>query len=183
MGVRVHAPDGEAGPAPAHLAAPRPVLHGARVGVLDNGKPNAALLLARLGEQLAARTGAELVLVTEKGPGANAATPCTPEVLATLTDRCDVVLTGSADCGSCTSWSVHDTIELEQRGVPTVVATTTQFVDLTRRVADDFGLPSARVAVFPHPLGGTAEATILAWADAAVDDVIGLLTTTLTTNK
>jgi hypothetical protein len=176
MGVRVYAPDGEPGPAPAGLAAPRSVLHGARVGVLDNGKPNAALLLTRVGEQLAARAGAELVLVTEKGSGANAATPCTPEVMALLTDRCDVVLTGSADCGSCTSWSVHDTIQLEQLGVPTVVATTTHFVDLTRRVADGFGLPGARVAVFPHPLGGTDDATIRAWADAAVDDVIGLLT-------
>jgi hypothetical protein len=57
-----------------------------------------------------------------------------------------------------------------------VVATTTHFVDLTRRVADGFGLPDARVAVFPHPLGGTDAATIRAWADAAVDDVIGLLT-------
>lgn len=174
--MKIYAPDGEPGPAPAGLTAGRTVLHGARVGVLDNGKPNAALLLSRVGEQLATRAGAELVLVTEKGPGANAATPCTPEVMATLQASCDVVLTGSADCGSCTSWSVHDTIQLEQLGIPTVVATTTHFVDLTRRVADGFGLPDARVAVFPHPLGGTDAATIRAWADAAVDDVIGLLT-------
>lgn len=177
-GIRVYAPDGEPGPAPAALAASRPVLHGARVGVLDNGKPNAALLLTRVGEQLAARTGADLVLVTEKGPGANAATPCTPEVMAALGDGCDVVLTGSADCGSCTSWSVHDAVQLEQLGLPTVVATTTHFVDLTRRVADGFGLPDARVVVFPHPLGGTDHATIRSWADAAVDDVIRLLTQT-----
>ena len=79
--------------------------------------------------------------------------------------------------GSCTSWSVHDTIQLEQHGLPTVVATTTHFVDLTRRVAAGVGVADARVAVFPHPLGGTDDATILAWADAAVDEVISLLTT------
>jgi hypothetical protein len=57
-----------------------------------------------------------------------------------------------------------------------VVATTARFVDLTRRVAAGFGVPDARVAVFPHPLGGTDDDTIRAWADAAVDDVVALLT-------
>ena len=175
--MQVFAPDGEAAPAPALRTPGRAVLSGARVGVLDNGKPNAGLLLTRVAEQLATRTGATLTLVTEKGPGGNAATPCTPDVMERLTSDCDVVLTGSADCGSCTSWSVHDTIQLEQLGLPTVVATTTHFVDLTRRVAAGFGVADARVAVFPHPLGGTDDATILAWADAAVDEVISLLTT------
>jgi len=176
VSISVYAPDGEVGPEPAALAAGPNVLTGLRIGVLDNGKPNAGLLLGRVGEQLAARTGATLVLVTEKGPGANAATPCTEAVFERLRSECDVVLTGSADCGSCTSWSVHDTIQLERSGTPTVVATTTRFVELTRRVAAGFGVPEARVAVFPHPLGGTDDNTILEWADAAVDEVVALLT-------
>ena len=177
----VYAPDGAVGPAPVALATSPNVLAGLRIGVLDNGKPNAGLLLARIGEQLAARTGARLTLVTEKGPGGNAATPCTPGVMDQLVEQCDVVLTGSADCGSCTSWSVHDTIQLEHLGVPTVVATTTSFVELTRHVAAGFGVPEARIAVFPHPLGGTSDDTILAWADAAVDEVVALFTTSRTT--
>ena len=176
MDTVVYAPDGEVGPAPVSLAAAPSVLAGLRIGVLDNGKPNARLLLTRVGEQLAARTSARLVLVTDKGPGANAATPCTPAVFERISDECDVVLTGTADCGSCTSWSVHDTIQLEQLGIPTAVATTTHFVDLTRRVATGFGVPDARVEVFPHPLGGTDDDTIIRWADAAVDDVVALLT-------
>jgi hypothetical protein len=172
----IYAPDGAVGPAPVALAASPNVLTGTRIGVLDNGKPNAGLLLTRVGEQLARRTGATVTLITDKGPGGNAATPCTPAVLEQLTETCDVALTGSADCGSCTSWSVHDTIQLEALGVPTVVATTTDFVDLTHRVATGFGLPSARIAVFPHPLGGTPDDTIVAWADAAVDEVVELLT-------
>jgi hypothetical protein len=176
MSISVYAPDGEVGPEPAALAPGPNVLTGLRIGVLDNGKPNAGLLLGRVGEQLAARTGATLVLVTEKGPGANAATPCTEAVFERLRSECDVVLTGSADCGSCTSWSVHDTIQLEHSGTPTVVATTTRFVELTRMVAAGFGVPEARVAVFPHPLGGTDDETIIAWADAAVDEVVALLT-------
>jgi hypothetical protein len=176
VALEVYAPDGDVGPEPVVRTPPRPALTGLRVGVLDNGKPNAGLLLARVAEQLALQTGAHVELVTEKGPGGNAATPCTPEVFAQLTERCDVVLTGTADCGSCTSWSVHDTIQLERAGVPAVVATTTHFVDLTRRVASGFGLPDARIAVFPHPLGGTDADTIRAWADAAVTEVVALLT-------
>jgi hypothetical protein len=53
-----------------------------------------------------------------------------------------------------------------------VVFTTTKFELLTRKVATSFGLPDTRVVVVDHPLGGTDEATILGWADAAVDDVI-----------
>jgi hypothetical protein len=178
VNTQVYRPDGDVGPAPVTLTPACNVLTGLRIGVLDNGKTNARLLLSRVGEQLATRTGAKLTLVTDKGPGANAATPCTEAVLARLTQECDVVLTGSADCGSCTSWSVHDTVQLEHVNVPTVVATTTGFVDLTRRVATGFGLPDARIAVFPHPLGGTPDKTIIGWADAAVDDVIALLTRT-----
>jgi hypothetical protein len=73
------------------------VLNGLRIGVLDNLKPNARLLMVRAAEQLAARTGATVTLVTDKGPGANSATPCTDEVLDRLTKEVDLVLTGSAD--------------------------------------------------------------------------------------
>jgi hypothetical protein len=68
-----------------------------RIGVLDNAKPNARLLMERAAERMAARTGSTLVLVTTKGPGHNAATPCSDDVLARLVKEVDLVLTGSAD--------------------------------------------------------------------------------------
>jgi hypothetical protein len=95
--VEIYAPVGAIG-RPVHALAPSPrVLTGLRIGVLDNGKPNARLLMGRMGEQLAARTGARLVLVTDKGPGHNAATPCSAPVLERLVEEVDLVLTGSAD--------------------------------------------------------------------------------------
>jgi hypothetical protein len=54
--------------------------------------------------------------------------------------------------------------------------TTTNFATLTDRVATNFGLPDCRVVVVEHPLGGTDEATILDWADAAVERILGLFT-------
>ena len=97
MSVRIHVPDGEVGVPPARLATSPAVLANLRIGVLDNAKPNARLLMARAAEQVAARTGARVGLVTDKGPGANAATPCTPQVLEQLAKEVDLVLTGSAD--------------------------------------------------------------------------------------
>ena len=57
-----------------------------------------------------------------------------------------------------------------------MVVTTTKFNALTKRVALNFGLPDARICTVEHPLGGTDEQTILAWADAAVDEIIALFT-------
>lgn len=67
-------------------------------------------------------------------------------------------------------------MQLEQRGIPAVVLTTTRFVDLTTQVAESYGLPGCRVVVVDHPLGGTAEQTLLGWADAAVERIVALFT-------
>ena len=81
----------------AQLSSTAMVLSGGRIGVLDNGKPNARLLLTRAAEGLAERTGGHLATVAGKGAGANAATACTSQVLETLSKEVELVLTGSAD--------------------------------------------------------------------------------------
>ncbi len=97
MTLHIYAPDGAVGKPPVHRAPSPAVLTNLRIGVLDNAKPNARVLMVRAAEQIAARTGARLTLVTDKGPGGNAATPCTPEVFDRLIEEVDLVLTGSAD--------------------------------------------------------------------------------------
>jgi hypothetical protein len=57
-----------------------------------------------------------------------------------------------------------------------VIVTTTNFRVLTDQVASSLGQPDARILEVPHPLGGTEEATVLAWADAAVEQAVRLLT-------
>lgn len=175
----VYRPDGEIGQATATLAPSPPTLAGVRIGVLDNGKPNAALVMTHLAESLAARVGATVTVVSKKGPqgrSANAAIPCAPDVFERVVAQSDVVITGTADCGSCTAYSVYDAIELEKAGRPAVVVTTTEFDPIARTMADHFGLAAVRRLVLPHPIGGTAAGTLQGWADAALDDTIALLT-------
>ncbi len=94
MTVQVYAPDGATGPDPATLAPSPPVLSGLRIGVLDNTKPNAGLLLGQMASRLAERTGA-IVAHTETK---NAALAAPDQVLGRLTkEMVQVVLTGTAD--------------------------------------------------------------------------------------
>jgi len=95
--VQIYAPDGPIGTPDSPRVPARAVLTGLRIGVLDNGKPNARLVMVRTASQLADRTGARVALVTDKGPNHNAATPCSDEVLDRLTKEVDLVITGSAD--------------------------------------------------------------------------------------
>ena len=149
------------------------------MAVLDNGKPNADVVMTAAAEALARRTGAEVSLVTKKGPhglSANAAIPCDPDILARVVAEADVVITGAADCGSCSAYSVHDAIELEKAGRPAVVVTTTQFEPVARTLSASFGAPDTRLLVLPHPIGGTDGPTLRSWAEAATDRLIALFT-------
>jgi hypothetical protein len=67
-------------------------LRGCRVGVLDNSKPNADVLLGRLAELLVERHGAASITRWKK-PGSSRPATMIDEV----TRGSDVVLTGSGD--------------------------------------------------------------------------------------
>lgn len=179
MTVQIYLPDSEPGPEPAVTAPSPAALAGLRIAVLDNGKPNADVVMTALAESLAARTGAEVALVTKKGPhglSANAAIPVAEDRLELVCDSADLVITGAADCGSCTAYSVVDAITLERRGKPTVVTTTTNFKPVAETLSKSFGAPDTRLLVMPHPIGGTDADTLGRWAEASTDALIALFT-------
>jgi len=179
MSISIYLPDSEPSPEPTSRAPSPRSLMGLRIAVLDNGKPNADVVMTAAAEALAARTGAIITLITKKGPqglSANAAIPLAPDRFERICAEADIVITGAADCGSCTAYSVHDAIALERAGKPTVVATTTHFQKVATTLSASFGAPNTRLLVLPHPLGGTGEATLRKWALAGTDDLIALFT-------
>ncbi|MEC8947449.1 MAG: hypothetical protein VYD11_02030 [Actinomycetota bacterium] len=89
----IHRPNGDVATPPAQRAPSPAVLAGRRIGILDNRKPNADVLLKQLAERLAERTGATVVHTATK----NAAIPCEDQVLGLLAEEVDVILTGTAD--------------------------------------------------------------------------------------
>jgi hypothetical protein len=92
--IRIASPEGEVVRRAAQLTAAPGALAGLRVAVLDNGKPNARLLLSTVAEGLARATGMRLGPVAGKH---SAAEPADAEVLDNLRRTAEVVLTGSGD--------------------------------------------------------------------------------------
>lgn len=91
--MKIYSPEGAVGQAPAALAPSPTLLAGYRMGILQNGKPNADVLLGRIATRVAERTGAEIRLTESK----NAAVACADQVLERIAREVQVVLTGSAD--------------------------------------------------------------------------------------
>ena len=91
--VQIHTPEGNVGEMPAAAAPSIPVLTGKKIGLLDNRKPNADVVLGHIADRLAARMGTEVVRRDDK----NAAIPCEDQVLEGIAKEVEIVLTGTAD--------------------------------------------------------------------------------------
>ena len=91
--MEIYAPTGNTGEPQNSLASPIPVLNGLSLGILDNTKPNARVLLDRLADRLVERVGLTLALAETK----NAALASSDQVLESLSKEVQVVLTASAD--------------------------------------------------------------------------------------
>ncbi|MET7299183.1 hypothetical protein [Embleya sp. NPDC005575] len=175
MSITIIDPTGRVGELAKRLAPGLDVLAGKRIAVLDNLKPHAGHIQGGIARLLAERTGASLTLEIAK---TSAALPAEPAVMQRIRESADMVITGSADCGSCTSWSSHDTVELEQLGIPTLLLATAGFTEIARRVCTLYGLPQARILTVRGPLGGSTDAELDTMAAEAVDDALLLATTT-----
>jgi hypothetical protein len=70
---------------------------------------------------------------------------------------------------------VHDTVNLEALGVPTVFVASTEFVDAADAQSAALGADPARVFV-PHPIQDRTDDEIRALADAAFDGVVRAVT-------
>lgn len=64
----------------------------------------------------------------------------------------DVAVIGLANCGSCTSWTIHDALVAAGRCLPTVAVATAHFEDLARNLARRGGRSGLRVHILPYPL-------------------------------
>lgn len=148
-------------------------LAGVRVSVLDNSKANAGLLLESIVRGLVENDNAVRGIAERKSSASIAATPST---LERLRQSSDLVLAGSADCGSCSSGSVQDVIALEGLGVPCVLIGTDTFAPLIEQLSAWLGLPDMQRALAPHPLGGIDDEAVMGKAARLVELVRDLVT-------
>ncbi|MFC7404704.1 UGSC family (seleno)protein [Georgenia alba] len=130
--------------------APRPEsLAGLRVGLLENGKRNAAQILDAVGRVLAERHGTGPMVPKLKR---QFAMPLPEELVEELVQECDVVVIGVGDCGSCSASAVADGIRLEQAGVPAAVVCTDAFEATSRAMAELKGDERYPFILTEHPV-------------------------------
>ena len=92
MTIRLYDPTAEPRAVEARLAPRLATLAGKRIGILDNGKANAGVLMLAVAKVLQERFGAGEVVKRNKP----VAGPPAPEILEALS-QCDMALVGSAD--------------------------------------------------------------------------------------
>lgn len=69
-----------------------------------------------------------------------------------FTDTLDAAVVGLANCGSCTSWTIHDALWAAKKSIPTVAVATQHFEDLAGNLARRGGRSGLRLHVLPYPL-------------------------------
>lgn len=166
-------PTGVAGEAASTTLSPRPVsLEGLTVGLLDNTKPNATLLLAAIGELLTTQYGVGALKEYTKD---YFGTPVKPELLAQIVDEVDVVVTAVGDCGSCSAATVADGLLFEREGIPTVSITSDSFFASGRAMATVQGFPDFEFLAVPHPVASLDGEEIRGRAKDALPQVLSIL--------
>ena len=70
---------------------------------------------------------------------------------------------------------MHDTVDLEERGVPSAFIATVEFIDGAAAQARALGAEPAAVYV-EHPIQDRTDEEMVAIADAAFDEVVAHLT-------
>jgi hypothetical protein len=171
-------PTGRVGAATAsrpglELAPRRQDLAGARVGLMDNTKHNAALLLAEIGSLLAAEHGAAVTVAATK---ANFAAPAQADLVDRYRQECDVVITGVGDCGSCSASAVADGIVFERAGMPAAVICSDAFEVTADAMAELRGAPGYRYIRTAHPVAVLTAEQVRQRAKQLLPEVVALLT-------
>jgi hypothetical protein len=153
--------------------APRPDgLRGLTVGLLDNTKPNAEVLLAEIGDELQRRHDVGKAVMYAKD---YFGTPLKDDLLAQIAQDCDVVVTAVGDCGSCSAATVADGILLERAGVPTVSIISDSFLVSGRAMAEVQGFPGFEFTAVRHPVASLDADQLRERVQAVLPDVLRIL--------
>jgi len=71
---------------------------------------------------------------------------------------------------------VHDIVDLENRGVPSVFVASAQFVDAAIAQSQALGFPTVARVFTPHPIQDRTDEEMVAYADAAFTEIITAIT-------
>jgi hypothetical protein len=68
---------------------------------------------------------------------------------------------------------VHDIVDLERRGIPSVFVASAEFVQAAEAQSASLGFPTVARVFTPHPIQDRTDDEMRAYADAAFDEILG----------
>lgn len=71
---------------------------------------------------------------------------------------------------------MHDIVDLEARGVPGVFVASAQFVEAAVAQSLALGFPTVARVFTPHPIQDRTDDEMIAYADAALDEIVAAVT-------
>jgi hypothetical protein len=148
-------------------------LNGKTIGFLDNSKSNADILLDEVAAVLSEEYDVAETIHRRKDKSPIPASAIADQLAA----QCDAVVNAYGDCGSCTSWCVYDSIDLEQKDIPVATINSDEFVRLGQSEARSLGMPGLPIVTVPHPMGDIPENKVRERARAIVKELVLVLTT------
>jgi len=119
--------------------------------------------------------GARVVFWRSAGNRAGKEAERVDRELQAFLDEVDVVVSGLANCGSCTMWTVHDALAGADRGMPAVAVATEQFRGLAQALTARGGHPDLPLQILPYPLETQDEPDVRVVARSAYADLLGTL--------
>ena len=72
---------------------------------------------------------------------------------------------------------MHDIVDLETRGLPGVFVASAQFVEAAEAQSQALGFPTVARVFTPHPIQDRTDDEMIAYADAAIDEIVAAITT------
>lgn len=152
--------------------APVASLEGVTVALMDIGKMRGDEFIDRL-ETLFRERG--VATRRYKKPTNTRTAPV--DLLQRIAAECQVVVIALSDCGSCTSCSTHDLVDLDRRGLAGVSILTGEFRDAFNSQCRAIGFDGASIYV-PHPMQNRTTAELHRFAEECVAEVAAKLSAT-----
>ena len=141
-------------------------LEGLTVALMDIGKMRGDEFIDRL-ESLFRERG--IATRRYKKPTNTRTAPL--EMLQAIAQECQVVVIALSDCGSCTSCSTHDLVDLDRRGLAGVSVLTEEFRDAFASQCRAIGFDGASVFV-PHPMQNRTTAELHRFAEEHFEAIL-----------
>jgi hypothetical protein len=97
-------------------------------------------------------------------------------LLKKVVAECDAAIVGLGNWGGCTSWSIHDTVQLIRGRRPTIEVITEQFDALARSIVRANKLPESTLVMIPGNPEFVSSERLAILADLALAEIVGKLT-------